>query len=432
MSMKELERLKVIEQVKAKKMSKTEGAKRVGLSRPHFHEVYKAYCQKGPTGLISKKRGQRSNNRIADAVREAVIKLIQERYYDFKPGFAHEKLVEEHGFKISDESVRQIMIEAGIWKGKRRKHPRVHQMRIRRAARGELVQTDGSLHDWFEGRREPCCLLVLIDDATSEIFGLRFVENECLQGYFDLIRDYIERCGRPLSMYSDRHSIFHVHIKEATSGTGETQLGRALRNLDIELIPANSAQAKGRVERANQTFQDRLIKEMRLAGINDIETANTWLPQFIKKHNRRFAVAPASPIDAHRKAIPKPAELDHIFCVQAQRRLSKNLELSYKNVIYQIQTKTPGYSMRHAAITVCERPDAIILLYKGKAQPYKTFDKNNRPKESISSKDLNRYIDNNKMRRKPKANHPWRSYAESQNLSKNSTYPQPSQSSLTS
>ncbi len=182
---------------------------------------------------------------------------------------------------------------------------------------------------------------------------------------------------------------------------------------------------------ANKTFQDRLIKEMRLAGINDIATANAWLPGFIKKHNRRFAVAPASPIDAHRKAIPKPAELDHIFSVQAQRRLSINLEISYKNVIYQIQTKAPGYSMRGAAITVCERPDGIILLYKGKSQPYKTFDKNNRPKEAVSSKDLNRYLDTSKTRRIPKPDHPWRRYPESQIPSKMSTYPQPSQSSLT-
>ena len=187
-------------------------------------------------------------------------------------------------------------------------------------------------------------MLVLIDDATSEIFGLHFVENECLQGYFDLIRDYIERCGRPLSIYSDRHSIFHI--------------GGSL--------------------------------------------------------------------------FPQPAELGHIFSIQAQRRLSINLELSYKNVIYQIQTKAPGYSMRGAAVTVCERPGEVILLYKGKPQPYQTFDKNNRPKEAVASKDLNRYLDTNKMRRTPKPNHPWRTYPEGQVLSKKNTYPQPSQSSLTS
>ncbi len=407
MSMGEVDRLRVFEQIKAGILSKTEGSKRLGMCRERVQRLYKKFCKEGVKALISKKRGQPSNNRIPDTVREAVIKTIREKYSDFKPGFAHEKLTEEHGFKLSDETVRQIMIEVGIWKGKKRQHPKAHQMRLRRSARGELIQLDGSPHDWFEGRREPCCLLVLIDDASSEIMGLRFVENECLQGYFDLVREYIERCGRPVALYADRHSIFQVNISEAESGTGETQFGRAMRSLDIELIPANSPQAKGRVERANQTFQDRLTKEMRLAGVDDIESANAWLPRFIKKHNRRFAVAPSSSIDAHRKAIPKSAVLDHIFCVQVQRKLSKNLELSYKNVIYQIQTKTPGYSMRGASITVCESPSQIILLYKNKAQPYKTFDKHNRPKQPVAGKDINVHLDKRTIGRKPRPDHPW-------------------------
>jgi transposase len=407
MSTKEFDRIRALAQVQSKQISKTEAARRLGITRQHIDRLYKTFCREGEEGLISKKRGQPSNNRIPDSVRKAVIKIIREQYSDFKPGFAHEKLTEVHGFKLSDEKVRQIMVDAGIWKGKKRKHPRVHQMRPRRSARGELIQLDGSPHDWFEGHRAPCCLLVLIDDASSEIMGLRFVENECLQGYFDLTREYIERCGRPVALYSDRHSIFQVNIQEALSGTGETQFGRAMSSLDIELILANSPQAKGRAERANQTLQDRLIKEMRLSGIHDIESANAWLPQFIKKHNHRFAVAPASPIDAHRKAIPKSAELDYIFCVQTQRKLSKNLELSYKNVIYQIQTKSPGYMMRGAFVTVCESPSQVILLYKNKPQPYKTFDKNNRPKQVLDSKDLNAHLDKRTIGRKPRPDHPW-------------------------
>ncbi len=408
MSTQEVDRLGVFEQIKAGKLSKTAGAERLGLCREQVQRLYKKFYVDGPQALISKKRDQASNNRIPDPVREAVIKVIREKYHDFKPGFAHEKLTEEHGFKLSDETVRQIMIDAGIWKGKTRKHAKVHQMRTRRSACGELIQLDGSPHDWFEGRRESCCLLVLIDDATSKIMGLRFVENECLQGYFDLVREYIECCGRPLSFYADKHSIFHVNIKEAASGTGETQFGRAMSALDIELIPANSAPAKGRVERANLTFQDRLTKEMRLAGISEIEAANAWLPEYIKKHNRRFAIEAANPTDAHRRVIPGPGELDHIFSVQAERKLSKNLEISYKNVIYQIQTKSPGYSMRGASLTVCESPTQVILLYKNKPQPYKTFNKNNRPKEVITSKDINAHVDKRTVGQKPKSNHPWR------------------------
>ena len=431
MSIKELDRGKVLERIRSRQITKVEAARRLGLTRQHVDRLYQKFCKEGDEGLISKRRGQPSNNRKSDLIKDAILKVIHEQYHDFGPTLAHEKLTEEHGFNISDEAVRQIMIKAGIWKGKKRKHPKVHQMRVRRPARGELIQIDGSPHAWFEDRRDSCCLLVLIDDATSEIMGLRFVENECLQGYFDVIRDYLKRCGRPLALYSDRHTIFHVPQVEALRGTGETQFGRAMRSLDIEVIPANSPQAKGRVERMNGTLQDRLIKEMRLDKVNDIETANTWVPQFIKKHNRRFAIAPASPIDAHRKAIPKDAELDHVFSLQSQRKLSKNLEVSYKNVIYQIQTKAPGYRMRGGHVTVCERTDEIILLYNNKRLAYTTFDKCNRPKQVVASKDLNAYVDTSKMRRTVKPNHPWRKPMETQVSSKMSTYPQPPQSSLT-
>jgi len=370
--------------------------------------LYKRFCKEGDKGLVSKRRGQPSNNRLPNVVREAISKIIKEHYPDFGPTFANEKLKEAHGFEVSNETVRQIMIRAGIWKGKHRKHPKVHQMRLRRPSRGELIQIDGSPHDWFERRRESCCLLVLIDDASSEIMGLRFVENECLQGYFDLVRSYIKSHGRPLAFYSDRHTIFHVPEVEATSGTGVTQFSRAMSALDIEVIPANSPQAKGRVERCNGTLQDRLTKEMRLAKINDIETANAWLPQFIQKHNKRFAVAPLSPVDAHREGLPSATDLDHIFSLQYQRKLTKNLEISYKNVIYQVQTQSPSYRMRGAYITVCERLHEVILLYNNKRLDYKTFDKHNRPKQPVSAKELNPHFDQRKISRKskPKPNHP--------------------------
>jgi len=432
MSTEEVDRLKLMEQIKAKRLTQTEAGKRLGLCREQVNRLYQKYLKEGASALISKKRGQPSNNKIPDKVRAAVIKIIQEQYYDFGPTFAHEKLTEVHQFELSDETVRRIMIKAGIWKGKRRKHPEVHQMRVRRPARGELIQIDGSPHDWFEGRREPCCLLVLVDDATSALMGLRFVENECLQGYFDLMREYILRCGRPLTLYSDQHSIFHVHMREAVKSTGDTQFGRAMKSLGVEVLPASSPEAKGRVERANKTLQDRLIKEMRLAKLNDMESAHAWLPGFIKDYNRRFAVAPFDPIDAHRKGLPRKEELDQIFSIQIKRKLTKNLELSYKNILYQVQTKTPNYSMRGAYVTVCETPQEVTLLYKGKRLPYKTFDKHNQPKEALSSKEINLHFDKRTIGRKVKPNHPWRPAMETQVPSKKSTYPQPPQSSLTS
>lgn len=419
MSLKELDRVSILEKVKLGKLTKTSAAKSLDISRQHLHRIYRRFIKEGATALISKRRGRISNNRIPNSVRESVLNIIRQHYYDFGPSFANEKLAEAHGITISRETVRQLMVSTGLWQGKRRKHPKVHQMRVRRPRYGELIQIDGSPHDWFEGRSSPCCLLVLVDDATSSILGLRFVEHECLDGYFKLIREYINRCGRPLSFYSDRHTIFYAPNKEISStaftGKGLSQFERAMIALDIELIPAYSPQAKGRVERANGTLQDRLIKEMRLAHISDMEAANAWLPLFIKKYNQKFAKAPAHPADAHRKSLPKKEELDLIFCRQEVRKLSKNLEISYGNVIYQIITKRPGYAMRGASITVCETENTITLLYKGRCLDYKVFDKGrHQQKHAVSGKDLNAYFDQRIDKRaygggrKAKSSHPWR------------------------
>lgn len=408
MSTKELDRVGVLIQVKAKKLFKTEAAKMLGITRQHLDRLYKKFCRHGPEGLISGRRGKPSNNRIPNPIRESIVTIIREKYHDFRPTLTHEKLTEVHGFCLSNESVRQIMIHHGIWQGRHRKPVRVHQMRDRRPRLGELVQIDGSPHDWFEGRRESCCLLVFIDDATSCLLGLLFVENECLEGYFDLMKDYLGREGRPLSIYSDRHTIFHVPNKEFKAGTGETQFGRAMRQLNIESIPAGSPQAKGRVERANGILQDRLVKEMRLLAISDIPTANIYLPTFMADYNKRFAHSPLDPINAHRKQIPQSRELGLILSIQEQRILSKNLELSYKNVIYQIQSKTPGYRMRRAAVTVCESHGRVSLLHKGKTLLYKTFDKKNRPKEAVSGKELNSFFDKRLISKTAKSSHPWK------------------------
>jgi len=176
--------------------------------------------------------------------------LIKTHYLDFPPTLAHEKLTEVHGLSFSLETLRQWMIQANFWSGKQRRKARIHQQRARRSSRGELVQIDGSPHDWFEGRRGKCCLLVFIDDATSELLVLHFVEQECLQGYYDGVEKHLKKHGIPKTYYSDKHSIFRVPIKEAKTGDGKTQFGRALNELDIDLICANTPQAKGRVEKA--------------------------------------------------------------------------------------------------------------------------------------------------------------------------------------
>lgn len=405
MSQKEIDRLKVIEQVESKSLSQVDAAVILGLSTRQVRTLQSKYRACGAAGLVSKRRGRVSNNRIDTAKRRMIADIIRSQYVGFKPTLAHEKLALHHRCTYSRESIRNIMIEYGLWNGRKKRRRAIQQMRERRPCFGELVQIDGSPHDWFEGRGPRCCLIVFIDDATSALLALRFVDEECTQGYFDAAHYHLSTHGRPIAYYSDKHNIFRVNIPEAKGGSGLTQFGRACQELGIESICANTPQAKGRVERANQTLQDRLIKEMRLLGISDKDTANAWLPTFIEQYNTKFAITPKSNINAHRKDIP---DLDLILAHKHQRKLSKQLELSYNNEIYQIQTKKPSYAMKQTFVTVCDNQGIITILYKGKALQYKKFKKNNSPTKIITAKQINSVIDKKISRHKPKPNHPWR------------------------
>ncbi|HSG45338.1 MAG TPA: ISNCY family transposase, partial [Anaerolineales bacterium] len=234
-------------------------------------------------------------------------------YADFGPTLAHEKLQECDQVQISRESVRKIMMAEGLWQPRRRKKEQVHQMRERRACFGELIQIDGSDHAWFEARGERCTLLVFIDDATGQLVELRFVTDESFFTYGEAARSYFERCGKPVAFYSDRHGIFRVNAAQPLgSRPGLTQFGRAMQELDIQIICANTPQAKGRVERVIQTLQDRLVKELRLCNISSREAGNVFLPAYRADFNRRFAVQPRSTHDAHRPLLPSE-HLDRIL-----------------------------------------------------------------------------------------------------------------------
>jgi hypothetical protein len=236
-----------------------------------------------------------------------------------------------------------------------------------------LVQIDGSPHDWFEGRAPKCTLLVFVDDATSRLMYLQFVEAETTFNYFAGVRSYITAFGKPLAFYSDKFGVFRVNIPNALSGTGLTQFGRALKELQIELICAHSPQAKGRVERANQTLQDRLTKELRLRGIGTVTAANAYLPEFIADYNQRFAVAPRSAESAHRP-LTKGEDLERVLTLCERRTLSKNLTLSYNNVIYQIKTKRSAYTMRGAHVEVREKSNGEITIeYKQRPLEYTIY-----------------------------------------------------------
>ena len=304
MSAKEIKRLQVMDQIEKKRVSQKEAAGELGLSVRQVKRLWKAYRERGADGLVNQSRGKPSHHQLSAAVKRRALDLILERYRDFGPTLVTEKLVEVHGIKISVESVRQMMIGEGLWKQKRKRKLRVFQMRERRACFGELVQIDGSDYDWFEGRSARCTLLVFVDDATGKLLELRFVSHESFFGYCEAARHYFEHYGKPKALYSDKHGIFHLKTPKVSAGDGLTDFARAMQELGIHIICANTPQAKGRVERANQTLQDRLTKELRLQGISTPQEANLWLPNFIEDYNRRFAVLPRSSLDAHTALAP--------------------------------------------------------------------------------------------------------------------------------
>jgi ribosomal protein L21 len=412
MSEGEILRVSVIGKIASKEMKICKGMALLVLSKRQIIRLLKRYRSDKAQGLISKHRGKVSSNRISEEIKSVAMQLIREHYFDFGPTLASEKLWERHQCKVSKETVRRWMIEAALWKEKRHKKVTVHQQRERRSRFGELIQIDGSPHDWFEGRADKCCLLVFVDDATSCIVGLRFEKSETTAGYFRLAMEYFKRYGFPNALYSDRHGIFRINAKDAES-SAQTQFERGMKTLKIELIYANSPQAKGRVERMNQTLQDRLVKELRLRKINDIESANVFLPEFIEDFNKRFAVDAREPVDAHRRCDLSDDDLQNILCHQAYRKLSKNLECSYQNMIYQIKDEGKGRRLQQGLILIRKYLDKrVSLSYQGRELMYTTYQKQKRTSKIASSKNLNRKLDrliksDGRVGHKPNDNHPW-------------------------
>ena len=352
-------------------LKQVKAAELLGISDRHYRRLLKGFREKGHEALLSKKRGKPSNRRIKDSIRSQIIEKLKTTYQDCGPYFAWQKLVSVEKIQVSDETVRQIMIEEGLWESKKRKRLKLHQQRLRRSCEGELIQMDGSPHAWFEDRAPKCCLLGFIDDATSKIKHLQFVPSESSAAYFKALKEYLKNHGRPLSFYSDRFSVFRVNNdKPGYRKQGLTQVGRALKELDIELICANSPQAKGRVERMFNTLQDRLVKEMRLKGINSIEQGNKYLEEYIKEHNGYYGVAAENSTDVHRACSVEL--LDDVLCFKEQRKLSKNLELSFDSRILQIQTEQARYTLRGAEVTIVESLEGTIkIIYQGKELQYK-------------------------------------------------------------
>lgn len=405
---KEISRANVFMDISKKKLSQTEAARTLDLSVRHVQRLYAAYSEQGLKSLLSRKRGKASNHQLPHFVKIRVMELLtSDIYTNFGPTLMCEKLEELHGIKIGRETTRQLMIQVGVWKVHKKKCPVLHQLRIRRARCGELVQIDGSPHAWFEGRGEPCVLIVFIDDATGRTYG-KFCTAETTEIYMIVAWEYIIKYGRPLAFYSDKFSVFRVNKPGYTHKESQTQFGRALNELDIELICANSPQAKGRVEKMNSTLQDRLVKELRLANISTIEEANRFLEGcWWDAFNAKKEKAPADPEDAHRKIGPEH-DLSMIFSQKSIRKVTKNLEIQYKNIIYQLRLKKPGRSMRGAQVTVIEKLNGCVLIeYKGQLLPFEIFGSQKCTGIEVNSKEINRFLKESKERKVSK-DHPWK------------------------
>ena len=407
MSKEELSRLEVMEHLQEKRMGQRTAAEILGVSVRHVKRLLRSYRSEGAAGLVSKQRGKASHHQLDTEMVQAALDLLKGRYADFGPTLAHEKLVEREGLKLCLGSTRKIMIEEGIWKAKRARKVEKHPLRERRACYGELEQMDGTDHDWFEGRSERCTLLVMIDDATGQLGALSFVPEESFFGYCNLLRQYLAAHGRPAGLYTDKHGIFRVNMPNAVSGDNLTQFGRAMHSLEIPILCANTPQAKGRVERVNETLQDRLVREMRLRGLNNMQQGNAYLPEFILDFNARFAVQPRSSLDAHRPLLTHQ-NLDQILAWQEPRSVSKNLTVQFKNVVYQIQTDRPAYAWHNAQVNICQ--DAlgqVAILYKNNPLDYTIFHKQTRQAEVVTAKQVNHVLLNQSKAHKPSENHPW-------------------------
>lgn len=409
LSKKESAQIEVMEKLLRKEIRQKDASSILNISVRQIKRKFQAYKKHGVQSLVHKNKNKPSNNKIDSQIITKAIEIVTEKYFDFGPTLAAEKLEEIHNIKVSSEKLRLEMIRSGIWKNKSRKKAHVHQLRERRSCFGELKQLDGSPHDWFEGRGPKCNLNVCIDDSNNKI-NLHFSKTETTLSYFKLIDEVIKKDGIPLAIYTDKHSIFKVnkssenYTKPSKSDhsdfDGLTQFGRAMKELGIELICANTPQAKGRVERMNSTLQDRLVKELRINNISSIEDANNFLPKFLENFSKKFTLTPASNTDMHR-VFDNKINLDNILCIKEYRTLSKNLTCQYKDTIYQIKTNKSPYTLRKTSVTIREHHNGSISIVdsKNKNLDFSIFKKV--PKNlHTDSKELNSLVDDIILKKK--------------------------------
>jgi hypothetical protein len=378
MSGNELQRIEVLAEILSRRRTEASAAAILGISTRQTRRLIVAYRAGGGASVIHKSRGRASNNRLLEGVREYAVELVRSNYADFGPSLAAEMLLTKHELRVSRETLRKWMMADGLWLSRKQRRS-FHQPRLRREAFGELIQIDGSDHRWFESRGDACTLLVFIDDATSRLVHLQFVLSESTDSYLSAVHAYVVAFGCPIAFYSDKHTVFRINRSSAPGGTGMTQFGRALAELNIEIICANSSQAKGRVERVNRTLQDRLVKELRLANISDIDAGNTFLPSFMLAHNERFAVTPIRTEDMHRPLSIPVDKLTDILCHREQRYVGSQLTLTYDRKRIILERNATSEDLGGKYVDVYDFPDGRLeVRSNGLLLPYSIFSKDQR------------------------------------------------------
>lgn len=418
MSLNEIKKYDIIKKAISKEINGSQAAELLNLTVRHIRRLKNKVGQDGIKGLIHGNRGKPSNRRIPDKERQKIIKLIKNKYSDFGPLLASEKLEERYGIKRDKSTVRSIMIAEEIWKPKRKKKEIHREWRQRKASYGEMIQYDGSYEYWFENRGKETCLLASIDDANSKV-SAKFDEHEGVEPTFNFWREYIERYGKPYSIYVDKFSTYSMNHKLAKDNPDTlTQFERAMeKDLGIEIIRAHSPQAKGRVEKLFKTLQDRLIKELRLKNISTIADANKFLEEeFLPKFNAKFMVEPRSAADLHKPLSKKEKDnLGSIFSRQDEKVVRNDFTVSCKKKCYQLVEHQPVTICKQDIVTIEERMDkSIHLKLRGKYLNYRLLPE--KPKKMNAGKNSLRWVIPKSTAHIPPANHPWRKTAQMEYL----------------
>ena len=407
MSWRERERLVILAGVKAQAVTLVAAADLLGVCYRQAKRIWRRYQDEGDAGLVHRLRGQAGGRRKPPSLRRQVLARCADlRYADFGPTLMSEHLA-RGGLVVDHNTRRRWLIAEGKWAARRRRQKH-RQWRERKACFGAMVQLDGSHHDWFEGRRAPCVLMVMVDDATNRVWA-RFFEAETTRASYDVLERWVRKHGLPQSLYVDRDSIYRCEgtpsVAEQLAGksTPQTQFERAMEQLGVQLILANSPQAKGRVERMNGVLQDRLVKELRLAGINDLETANRFLETtYLRAFNRQFARTPASPLDAHRAG---PRNLDEVLSWEAERVVQRDWTVVCDGKWYQLDRQHEALSLVGRRVIVRTLRDGREqLVYRGVKLKWRAL-----PGRTVR-RTAPRPPQGNRAVKPPSVEHPWRRF----------------------